>query len=149
MVSKTPRPDVTGFALLTVLACLALLPLLPIQARADTVVVVNAANTTAVDEAAISKIFLKQVKSFPDGSPAAPVNQKKGPSTEDFRAKLLKKNAAQFKAFWAQQIFTGGAKPPPELDGDEAVLKYVAETPGGIGYVEAGKAHAGVRVLKK
>lgn len=130
-------------------AALAGLALLPLQARAESVVVVNAATTAAVDEAVIAKIFLRQVKSFPDGSPAAPVNQKEGATTEDFRARLLKKNAAQFKAFWAQQIFTGGGKPPPELDGDEAVLKYVAETPGGIGYVESGKTHAGVRVLKK
>lgn len=119
------------------------------NAEAEPVLVVNATNNVQLDDEAAAKIFLRQVKTFPDGSPAAPVNQKEGTVTEEFRTKVLKKNAQQFKAYWAQQLFTGGAKPLQELEGDEAVLKYVADTPGGIGYVEAGKSRAGVRVLKK
>ena len=129
-------------AALLALACAA-------TAQAESVIVVNAAFTGALDEDAAARIFLRQVKTLPDGSPAAPVNQKEGATTDDFRTRVLKKNAAQFKAYWAQQVFTGGAKPLPEVDGDEAVLKHVAETPGGIGYVEAGKTRAGVRVLKR
>lgn len=119
------------------------------DAQAEPVLVVNAANAVNLDDEAAAKIFLRQVKTFPDGAPASPVNQKDGAVTEAFRAQVLKKNGAQFKAYWAQQVFTGGAKPPPELDGDDAVLKYVADTPGGIGYVEGGKARAGVRVIKR
>lgn len=118
------------------------------NAQAEPTLVVNAANGTSLDDEAVAKIFLRQVKTFPDGSPASPVNQKEGPLSEAFRAQVLKKNASQFKAYWAQQVFTGGAKPPPEVEGDDAVLKFVAETPGGIGYVESGKGRAGVRVLK-
>ena len=118
-------------------------------AQAESVIVVNAAFTGALEEDTAARIFLRQVKTLPDGSPAAPVNQKEGATTDDFRTRVLKKNAAQFKAYWAQQVFTGGGKPPGEVDGDDAVLKQVAETPGGIGYVEAGKTRSGVRVLKK
>jgi ABC-type phosphate transport system substrate-binding protein len=118
-------------------------------AHADVTIVVNAAAAAQMDDDYAAKIFLRQVKAFPDGSPAMPVNQKEGATTEEFRSKVLKKNAAQFKSYWAQQLFTGAAKPLPEVDGDEAVLKHVAETPGGIGYVEAGKTRAGVKVLKK
>lgn len=120
-----------------------------IAALAEPVFVVNAANTANIDDEAAAKIFLRQVKTFPDGSPASPVNQKEGALTESFRTQVLKKNASQVKAYWAQQVFTGGARPPSELDGDDAVLKYVAETPGGIGYVEAGKTRAGVRIIKR
>jgi len=120
-----------------------------VPAQADVTIVVNAANSAQIDDDYAAKIFLRQVKAYPDGSPAMPVNQKEGEVTETFRTKVLKKNAAQFKAYWAQQLFTGSAKPLPEVDGDEAVLKHVADTPGGIGYVEAGKTRAGVRVLKK
>lgn len=116
---------------------------------AEPVLVVNAANTADISDEAAAKIFLRQVKTFPDGSPAAPVSQKESPVTEAFRTQVLKKNASQLKAYWAQQVFTGGGKPPSELDGDDAVLKYVAETPGGIGYVESGKTRAGVRVIKR
>jgi ABC-type phosphate transport system substrate-binding protein len=130
-----------------VAACAA--SLCPAAAMAEAVIVVNAANTVALDDEAAAKIFLRQVKTFPDGAAASPINQKDGPATEEFRTKVLRKNAAQFKAYWAQQLFTGGGKAPNEVDGDEAVLKYVADTPGGIGYVEAGKSRSGVRVIKK
>lgn len=119
------------------------------DAQAEPVLVVNAANSAQLDDEAAAKIFLRQVKTFPDGSPAAPVNQKDNAVTEEFRTKVLKKNAQQFKAYWAQQLFTGGAKPLQELDGDDAVLKYVADTPGGIGYVDSGKSRAGVRMVKR
>jgi len=131
------------------LTALSLLLALAGAAFAEPVVVVNAAVTANLDDEALARIFLRQVKAFPDGTAAAPVSQKDGPLTEEFRSKLLKKSSAQYKAYWAQQVFTGGAKPLPELDGDEAVLKHVAETPGGIGYVEAGKTRAGVRVIKR
>lgn len=131
------------------LTALSLLLALAGTAFAEPVVVVNAAVTANLDDEALARIFLRQVKAFPDGTAAAPVSQKDSPLTEEFRSKLLKKSTAQYKAYWAQQVFTGGAKPLPELDGDDAVLKHVAETPGGIGYVEAGKTRAGVRVIKR
>ncbi|MCE4555384.1 hypothetical protein [Pelomonas cellulosilytica] len=127
----------------------ALLACASVAAIADPVLAVNAANSAHIDDEAAAKIFLRQVKTFPDGAPASPVTQKDGPVTEAFRTQVLKKNGSQLKAYWAQQVFTGGAKPPQELDGDDAVLKYVAETPGGIGYVESGKTRPGVRIIKR
>lgn len=134
---------------LTPFIAAALLACATSAALADPVLAVNAATTAHIDDEAAAKIFLRQVKTFPDGSPASPVNQKDGALTDAFRAQVLKKNASQLKAYWAQQVFTGGAKPPQELDGDDAVLKYVADTPGGIGYVESGKTRAGVRIIKR
>jgi ABC-type phosphate transport system substrate-binding protein len=118
-------------------------------AQAEMAVIVNAANKTPLDDDAVAKIFLRQVKTFPDGSVAAPVNQHENAASDEFRSKILKKNASQFKAYWAQQLFTGGAKPLQELDGDEAVLKFVAETPNAIGYVDASKVKGGVKVVSK
>lgn len=134
----------TMTAALLCVACAAALP-----AHADTAVIVNAGNNTPLDDEAIAKIFLRQVKTFPDGSVASPVNQREGATSDDFRSKILKKNASQFKAYWAQQLFTGGAKPVQEVDGDDAVLKFVAETPNAIGYVDASKVKGGVKVVTK
>jgi ABC-type phosphate transport system substrate-binding protein len=139
------KPQALALALASLLSALAW----PGMAQADTNLVVNAAMSAALDDEAAARIFLRQIKTLPDGTAASPVNQKEGATTDEFRTKVLKKNAAQFKAYWAQQMFTGGGKPPPEVDGDDAVLKHVAETPGGIGYVESGKSRAGVRVIKK
>ncbi|OWW18979.1 phosphate ABC transporter substrate-binding protein [Noviherbaspirillum denitrificans] len=119
------------------------------SAHAETAVIVHAGNNTPMDEDAIAKIFLRQVKTFPDGSVAAPVNQREGATSDDFRTKILKKNTSQFKSYWAQQLFTGGAKPVQELDSDDAVLKFVAETPNAIGYIDASKVKGGVKVVAK
>jgi hypothetical protein len=141
------RPASATVWSLPVACALALVLHSPVQAEVS--IVVHAGTTASLDEAYVAKLFLRQVKTFPDGTTAAPVNQKEGPVSDEFRATVLKKNAAQFRSYWAQQMFTGGAKPLPEVSDDDAVLKHVAETPGGIGYVEAGKTRAGVRVLKK
>lgn len=119
-----------------------------LHAQADVVVVVHAASPAALDDEAVAKLFLKQVKAYPDGSAATPLMQKESALTEEFRSRYLKKNLSQYKAYWAQQVFTGNGKAPSEIEGDEAVLKYVAETPGAIGYVSAAKG-SGVKVVKK
>ena len=40
--------------------------------------------------------------------------------------------------FNCQAIFSGRGVPPPELDSDEAVIRFVLKYPGAIGYVSAG-----------
>jgi ABC-type phosphate transport system substrate-binding protein len=118
-------------------------------ARADAVIIVHPSNAVSIDDEQISKIFLGQTKTFPGGAEAMPVDNKEGPLREDFGNKVLKKNPAQLKALWARQIFTGGAKPPRELPSEDEVLKFVASTPGAIGYVDSSKANGSVKVLKR
>lgn len=118
-------------------------------ACAEPAVIVHPSNAAALDDDQIGKIFLGQTKTFPGGGEATPVDIKEGALREDFGNKVLKKNPAQLKALWARQIFTGGAKPPKELDSEDAVLKFVASTPGAIGYVDAGKVNGTVKAVKR
>ena len=118
-------------------------------AAADIAVIVHPGNNATIDEEQITKIFLGQTKTFSGGAEATPVDIKESPAREEFGNKVLKKSPSQLKALWARQIFTGGAKPPRELGGDDEVLKFVASTPGAIGYVDAGKANASVKVVTK
>lgn len=118
------------------------------SAWADVVVIVNPANSASIDEEQIAKIFLGQTKTFSNGSEAIPIDQKEGQVREDFGNKFLKKNPSQLKAQWARQIFTGGAKPPKELPSDEEILKFVANTPGAIAYMDSSKVNKSVKVLK-
>jgi ABC-type phosphate transport system substrate-binding protein len=117
-------------------------------AQAEVVVIVNPANSASLDKEQIAKIFLGQSKTFPGGSEAIAVDQPSGSTREDFGNKVLEKNPGQLKALWARQIFTGGAKPPKELGGDDEVMKFVASTPGGIGYVDSAKANKTVKIVK-
>jgi ABC-type phosphate transport system substrate-binding protein len=118
-------------------------------AAADVAVIVHPSNAASIDEEQIAKIFLGQTKTFSGGAEATPVDIKESPVREEFGNKVLRKSPSQLKALWARQIFTGGAKPPRELGSDEDVIKYVASTPGAIGYVDAGKANATVKVVAK
>lgn len=118
-------------------------------AQADAVVIVHPSNAVNMDDEQVSKIFLGQTKTFPGGAEATPVDNKEGPLREDFGNKVLKKSPAQLKALWARQIFTGGAKPPRELASEDEVLKFVASTPGAIGYIDSSKANSSVKVLKR
>ncbi|MCV2370356.1 type 2 periplasmic-binding domain-containing protein [Roseateles oligotrophus] len=129
--------------------CLALLIGNAQVANADVAVIVHPGNSASIDEEQITKIFLGQTKTFSGGAEATPVDIKESPLREDFGNKILKKTPAQLKALWARQIFTGGAKPPRELASDDEVVKFVASTPGAIGYVDAGKANATVKVVAK
>lgn len=118
-------------------------------AHAEVTVIVNAANTASLDDEAVAALFLGQAKTFAGGTEAVPVNQKdSAAATGEFAGRYLKKTPAQLRAFWAKQVFTGAGRPPKELDGDEAVIKFVAATPGAIGYIE-GKPGPGVKAVKK
>jgi len=135
------------------LLALLMLPLALIacgDACADVAVIVNPANKAELDDSAIARIYLAQVRTFPGGGEALPVDQKEGGATQnEFSDKLLKKAPAHIKSFWAQQKFTGNAKALKQLSDDEAVLKFVAENPSAIGYVEASKVRASVKVVAK
>lgn len=117
--------------------------------RGDVVVIVHPSNGAALDDDSIGKLFMGQTKTFPGGAEATPVDLKEGGLREDFGNKVLKKNPSQLKALWARQIFTGGAKPPKELESEDAVVKFVAATPGAIGYVDSAKANSSVKVVKR
>ena len=117
-------------------------------ANAAVVVIVNPSNSATIDDEQIAKIFLGQTKTFSNSSEAIPIDQKEGALREEFGNKLLKKSQSQLKAVWARQIFTGGAKPPKELGGDDEILKFVASTPGAIAYIDSSKLNKTVKALK-
>lgn len=120
----------------------------PSAARAQEFkVVVNsgvAVDAMSADE--VSKIFLKQTPKFANGTAAAPVDQKAGPRAA-FTKAVHGKPVAAIDTYWQQQIFSGKEVPPPSKATDDDVIAFVKSNPGGIGYVSAGAATAGVKVV--
>jgi len=123
--------------------------LAPCCAQAEIIVIVNAANKAEIDDIAIARIYLAEVKTFPGGSEAAAVEPEDGSVRAEFSDKLLKRAPAYIKSYWARQKFTGGLKPLPQLSDDDAVIKYVMETPNAIGYVDSSKLRDGIRVVMR
>jgi ABC-type phosphate transport system substrate-binding protein len=115
----------------------------------DFKVIVNSANSTSELPAAVaSKIFLKEAAKFPNGTAATPVDQgKASPVRAAFSKSIVGRPVASVETYWQQQIFAGKEVPPPAKTSDDDVIAFVKANPGAIGYVSAGAATAGVKVV--
>lgn len=117
---------------------------------AEVAVIVHPSNANALDEATVSKIFLGREKSFADGKSVVPLSlADSAPASTAFNDAVLKKSASQLKAYWSKLVFTGKGTPPKEITSDEEMLKLVATNPSVIGYVDASKVDASVKVALK
>lgn len=129
--------------------CIAAL-LLSQLAFAEVAVIVHPSNNNALDEATVAKIFLGREKSFADGKSVVPVSlSETAAASTAFNDTVLKKSSSQLKAYWSKLVFTGKGTPPKEITSDEEMIELVATNPSLIGYVDASKVDASVKVALK
>jgi hypothetical protein len=112
-------------------------------------VIVNPANASvALDRRFLTEVFLKRNTRWPTGELIRPVDQGTDSSVRRrFSEDVLNRSVAAVKSYWQQMIFSGRAIPPPELDTDEEVIRYVAKFPGAVGYVSGAGELAGVKAV--
>jgi ABC-type phosphate transport system substrate-binding protein len=116
----------------------------------DFVVIVNKASTATVDKATVAKIYQGELKSWPDGTPAAAVDlPEDNPLRASFSTEVVGKSVANIKALWAQLVFSGKALPPKMVASDEDVKKAVSGAKGGVGYIKASAIDDTVKVAFK
>lgn len=117
---------------------------------AEIAVIVHPSNANALDEATISKIYLGREKSYADGSSVIPMSlSETAAASTAFNEKVLKKSSSQLKAYWSKLVFTGKGTPPKEVATDADMVKLVAGNPNVMGYVDAAKVDASVKVVFK
>jgi len=135
--------------MLGLLAGLALLVIAtPAAAQGFKIVAHESVTESELPKDVVAKIFLKQAPKFPGGVAAKPVDLNKASSVRaDFSTAVLGRPVAAVETYWQQQIFAGREVPPPAKASDDEVLAFVRSTPGAIGYVSAGAATAGVKVI--
>ncbi|MFC3033833.1 phosphate ABC transporter substrate-binding protein [Pseudoalteromonas fenneropenaei] len=133
------------------LSILALLTaLLSASAQAGVAVIVHPSNDSALDVAAINRIFTGKEKAFTNGNKVIPIGQEAtSPATDEFNEKVLNKTAAQLKAYWSKLVFTGKGTPPKEVSNDAEVIKLVAANPDTIGYVSSSAVDGSVKVIQE
>lgn len=84
----------------------------------------------------LSRVFMLKAARWDDGTSTLPVDQPpESPVREAFSRVIHGRSVSAIKRFWQSRIFSGKGDPPPELATDAAVLKYVEEQPGSVGYV--------------
>jgi ABC-type phosphate transport system substrate-binding protein len=132
---------------ISILAIIAALPVAAPAAAADFTVIVNRANTSAIDKAMIAKIFLGEKKSWEDGTPVAAIDlAEDSPTRAHFSSDVLGEPVGSVKALWAQMIFSGKALPPKKAASDDEVKKFVGANKGGIGYIMTSSVDESVKV---
>ena len=117
---------------------------------AEVAVIVHPSNAATVDQAEITRLFTGRGTTFNNGSKATPLNLAESAAARgEFDSKVLSKSSSQMKAYWSKLVFTGKGTPPKELASEEEMLKLVAGNPSLIGFVDASKVDASVKVAFK
>jgi ABC-type phosphate transport system substrate-binding protein len=112
-------------------------------------IVVHPSNpATTVDRRFLEDAFLKKVKVWPGGGPIRPVDLEPGSEVRRrFTEQVLRRPLAAVRAYWQQRIFSGRELPPPELETDEEVARYVRKHAGAVGYVSGTASLDGLKPL--
>jgi ABC-type phosphate transport system substrate-binding protein len=136
-------------ALPTLIALLGLVNAVPAVAD-DFAVIVNRANTSAVDSAVVARVYLGDKKLWDDGTPVMAIDLPENNAARgSFSAEVLNKTVTNMKAFWAQMVFSGKALPPKVASNDDDVKRIVSANKGAIGYVKASSVDDSVKVAVK
>lgn len=100
-----------------------------------------------MDQNTLRNVYLKRIFVDGKGQRLTPVNLPSGtPMREAFSRALLHMDDIQLQDYWDRQYFQG-ISPPYVLASPDAVVRFVASTPGAIGYVASCQADSSVRVV--
>jgi hypothetical protein len=96
----------------------------------------------------LASAFLRNVRDWDGGQRILPVDLLPSVSTrEDFSRRILLRSVAAVRSYWQQRIFSGRGVPPPELESDAAVIRYVVGNRGAVGYVSKSAELGAARVV--
>lgn len=125
---------------------LGLLCSIPVSAGDEiAVVVASDAAFVPVSPVMLRDIYLKKILMDPNGQPFIPVNlPPENPLRRSLAETLFNKSTQQLQDYWNQRYFQG-VTPPYVLRSQEAVVQFVAKTPGAVGYIAACRLDARVK----
>jgi ABC-type phosphate transport system substrate-binding protein len=148
------RLNPTCLSILTALAVAALWSRVtvadaPAPAASGFQVIVHPSNPmTVVDRRFLVDAFLKKVTRWPHEEVIWPADLDADSTVRRrFTEQVLKRSVAAVKNYWQQLVFSGRDVPPPELDTDWQVVRFVLKHPGAIGYISPGVSLEGTKVL--
>ena len=120
------------------------------EARPIAVVIANSAEVTSIKSIYaedLSLIYWRKKQYWQGGLRIHPVNlHAEHPLRLTFSKTVLGNLPAEQTNYW-NGLYFHGTSPPYSVQSEEAVLRYVASTPGAIGYVDACKVDARVKAI--
>ncbi len=100
-----------------------------------------------LDAATVKAVFLGKKVSWDGAGRVALAVLKSGPVADAFLQGAVDMNTSAFNNHWRRLAMTGGGTAPKSFEKEEDLRKFVAETPGAIGFVDSASADASVSVL--
>ncbi len=135
---------------LIILVCgLLMLPLALAAEESEVIAVIAPASYTgkAPDTADLGLIYRRKKLLWADGLRIQPTNLPADHALRrQFSQLVLGKTPEALASYW-NNLYYHGISPPRVFASEEAVLRFVAETPGAIGYVQGCKADNRVKIL--
>ena len=102
-----------------------------------------------IDAAALKAILLgKKVSWDGAGGRVTLAVLKSGAVADQFLTAAAGMSASAFNNHWRRLAMTGGGSSPHSFESEDELVKFVASTPGAIGFVDEAKADASVAILK-
>jgi len=119
------------------------------QAHAALAIIAHPDNSlVGITNEQAKNIYLGKVRTFPNGKPVQALDHSQGSAERDkFNHDILHMTESKRKSYWARLKFTGKAKPPEIMDGDEKVRDWVAIHPDALGYINGDAVTEQVKVL--
>ncbi|MCC7120335.1 MAG: hypothetical protein IT493_02155 [Gammaproteobacteria bacterium] len=100
-----------------------------------------------LDRRELAAIFKRRRRVDAEGAALVPVNlPAPAPLRIAFSRAVFAQDPADLDPYWNERYFHG-ISPPHVVNSIEAMLRFVAATPGAVGYVPACRADARVRVV--
>jgi ABC-type phosphate transport system substrate-binding protein len=120
-----------------------------LAAETEVVVIGNPRlDVSAVNAQVIADLYLGRAVQLSTGQRVEVVDLPVGhPVRDEFYSRILGRDPDQIRAYWAKRIFTGKGTPPLVRGDEAAVVRWVREAPGRIGYVSSGAVTDSVQVL--
>jgi ABC-type phosphate transport system substrate-binding protein len=119
-----------------------------IQAQAQVIVIANPSVKAAeISKSDLRDVFTGSATTLKDGSRVVPILLKAGTAHEEFLQAYIGKSDTAYRAGWRSLVFSGQASMPKSLEGDVAVVEFVAHNQGAIGYIGKATPHEGVKVI--
>lgn len=101
----------------------------------------------ALSAAELKNIFLGKKVRWADNQRVDCVMLRDSACQESFLNQHIRKTSFQFNNYWKKQIFTGKGRPPRAFDSQQALVDYVSQTSGAIGFSCSRPSAAGVKVV--
>lgn len=109
----------------------------PSQSRPIAIIAAKQSNIKQLSRGKLKLIYLRKQRYWPKGVPIKPVNlQSSNPLREQFSQVVIGSTPSAQINYWNGQYFNG-ILPPYVVNSEEAVIRYVTQTKGAVGYIDA------------